>query len=58
MGVLSSNPWTSDQHVQMSQSLAQAYGGAINSDTQEKNIVRWTPKRLVHLSAAMAGLLQ
>ena len=31
MGPLSSNPWTSGQFVQMSQSLAQAYGNTASS---------------------------
>lgn len=57
MTPLSSNPWTSDQLIHMSQSLSEAYGGANHSKTQQ-NKASWTPQRLVHLSAAMACLLK
>ena len=56
MGPLSSNPWTSGQFVQMSQSLAQAYGNTASSSTNRR--VQWTPERLVNFSAAMACLLK
>ncbi|MBE9067814.1 hypothetical protein IQ260_14250 [Leptolyngbya cf. ectocarpi LEGE 11479] len=47
-----SNPWTTEQLVHMSQSLATAYGTNIPSNIQASSIGRWNTQQLLNLSVA------
>lgn len=46
------NPWTTQQLVHMSQSLAKAYGTAPDSSIQPRSTGRWDTQQFLNLSAA------